>query len=88
MNLQQEKLLLIEQLIKLQNADLIAKIKALLQEEQEAIVGHKPNGEPITPSELVARAEASERDIASGKTTPLKDFKKEIDQWKKQRTTK
>ena len=88
MNLQTEKLLLIEQLIKLQNADLIAKIKALLQEEKEAIVGYKPNGEPITPSELVARAETSERDIAAGRTTPLKDFKKEIDQWKKRRTTK
>ena len=87
MNLQTEKLLLIEQLIKLQNADLIAKIKALLQEEQ-AIVGYKPNGEPITPSELVTRAEASERDIAAGRATPLKDFKKEIDQWKKRRITK
>ena len=38
--------------------------------------------------DMVKRAEESLRDVKGGKTTKLRDFKSEIEQWKKARSTK
>jgi hypothetical protein len=39
-----------------------------------------------TESDLVARAKASLSSIENGKTRNIKDFKKDLDEWKKGRT--
>ncbi len=39
-----------------------------------------------TESDLVARARASLKSIENGKTRNIKDFKKDLDKWKKTRT--
>ncbi|MBR9998275.1 MAG: hypothetical protein KFF73_04855 [Cyclobacteriaceae bacterium] len=39
-----------------------------------------------TESDLVTRAKASLKSIKHGKTRNIKDFKKDLDEWKKDRT--
>lgn len=91
MDIQLEKAAIIKRLAQVNDESLIKAFKNLLDyalREDEEVVGYKPNGEPITSSELVRRAEASAADIEAGRTVSLKDFKKDIDQWKKQRATR
>lgn len=68
-NLQAEKLQLIEWLVQLQDTEVIQKIKALKEEEADII--------PLSVKELQQRALDAERDIADGNVTPIRDMMKE-----------
>ena len=68
-NLQAEKLQLIEWLVQLQDTSIIQQIKALKEEEAEIT--------PLTVEELRRRVLDAERDIAEGKVTPIRDMMKE-----------
>lgn len=68
-NLQAEKLQLIEWLVQLQDTAVIQQIKAL--KEQEADIT------PLSVEELHQRALDAERDIEEGNVTPLRDMMKE-----------
>lgn len=72
MDIQAEKLILIEQLLKLQDAHIINRVKELLQNvPKEKIAGSDHNGQMITQSDLIARAAASDRAIEAGDIIPL-----------------
>ena len=89
MDIEATKLELMQLLLNTQKERVLARLKEVFeQEEDEIIVGYQPNGKAITKTDLIARAEASMADIKAGRTTPIKDFKKELDHWKKQRITK
>ena len=77
MDVKSEKLYLIEQLARLQDVKIIQQIKDLLSAQTDPIVGHKPTGEPITKSELIARAEASNKAIKEGRLTSIDDLEEE-----------
>jgi len=81
MDVKAEKLYLIEQLTKLQDAKIIQQIKDLLNAQTDPIVGHKPAGEPITKSDLIARAEASNKAIKEGRLTSIEELKEESKNW-------
>ncbi|WP_238354431.1 hypothetical protein [Fulvivirga marina] len=81
MDIQSEKLFLIEQLARVQDLNIIARIKAILKESGEATVGYKGNGETINQSELVARAEASNQSIKEGRTKSIEQLRKEARNW-------
>ena len=74
MDIQAEKLYLIEQLARLQDAGMIKQVKELLQgpSKDKAL-----NSRVITRSNLVARAEASEKAIEQGDITSIEVFEKE-----------
>ena len=81
MDVKSEKLYLIEQLARLQDVKIIQQIKDLLSAQTDSIVGHKPTGEPITKSELIARAEASNKAIKEGRLTSIDDLEEESKGW-------
>jgi len=68
-NLQAEKLLLIEWLVQLQDTEVIQQIKALKEEEADI--------KPLSVEELQQRALDAERDIAEGNVTSIQDMMKE-----------
>ncbi|GAA0891708.1 hypothetical protein GCM10009122_13870 [Fulvivirga kasyanovii] len=80
MDIQSEKLVLIEQLARVQDLNIIARIKAILKENSEA-VGYKSDGEAIGQSELIARAEASNKSIREGRTKGIQQVRKEAKNW-------
>jgi len=81
MDVKAEKLYLIEQLARLQDTKIIQQIKDILSSQSEPIAGYKPGGEPITKSELIARAEASNKAIKEGRLTSIEDLEKESESW-------
>ena len=81
MDVKAEKLYLIEQLTKLQDTKIIQQIKELLSSQSEPIAGYKPTGEPITKSELIARAKASNKDIEEGRLISIDDLEEESKNW-------
>lgn len=82
MDLQAEKLRLIEWLARLNDASIIQDIKALKKETDKDLF--KRYGD----RDLAGRAEASLGDIAAGRTTNLSEFKTEIERWNQSRNTK
>ena len=81
MDIQTEKLLLIEELTKVQDAWLIAEVRRLLIERHDPIVGYEVNGEPITRSTLMRQLEEAEQRIERGQYTTQEDLEKEAESW-------
>ncbi|MGW8123321.1 hypothetical protein ACV07N_11735 [Roseivirga echinicomitans] len=82
MDIQTEKLHLIEQLTRLQDVSIIKRVKELLQTvPKEKIVGSDPDGRTINESDLVARAQASERAIEQGDVISLETLQEEVKNW-------
>jgi|GEM_PF-1059500 len=65
-NVQTQKFQLIEWLIQLQDTAVLEQVKALKDENEQFA--------PLTSDELHERALASERDIAEGNVTPLREM--------------
>lgn len=81
MDIKAEKLYLIEQLARLQDTRIIQQIKDILSSQSDPIAGYKSTGEPITKSELIARAEASNKAIKERRLTSIEDLEKESENW-------
>jgi phospholipase/lecithinase/hemolysin len=82
MDIQAEKLYLIEQLTRLQDARVIKRIKEILQDAaRENIVGYNPDGSVITESDLISRAEASGKAIRDGRTKTIDQVRKNMKDW-------
>ncbi len=82
MDIQAEKLLLIEWLARLSDIKVIEKIKAIEKQTSKDLFKR------YADQDIIGRAEASLEDIAAGRTTSLTDFKTEIVHWKHSRSMK
>ncbi|WP_017733033.1 hypothetical protein [Nafulsella turpanensis] len=80
MDIQAEKLELIARLAVIEDGALIARLRELLDQEQE-----KGMAEPAE-EELVKRAKASLQSVADGKSRNIKAFQEEVEVRKKHRT--
>lgn len=76
MDIQAEKLQLIEWLARLNDIKVIEVIKSLKSETDSDLFKR------YTDQDLVNRTEASMKDIEAGRTTKLTDLKTEIENWK------
>lgn len=76
MNVQAEKLKLIEWLVQLQDLDVIQRIQAL--KDAAEVAAYEASLKPMTVEELVARAEESDRDIENGRVHDLDEVMKEL----------
>ena len=81
MNIETEKLYLIEQLIKVRDAAILRQLKEILDNESESIVGYGVNGEPITAEKFVNRVQEAEKRIAAGDFTSQEDVEREAENW-------
>ena len=82
MDIQAEKLYLIEWLARLSDIKVIQEIKAIEKETTKDLFRR------YSDQDMIERAEASLEDIEAGRTISLTDFKTEIEHWKHSRTTK
>ncbi len=80
MGIRSEKLEIIARLTAIEDATLIHRIKQLLDQERKHELFE------TTDEDLVERAKASLQSIAEGKIRNIRDFQKEIEAWKKNRT--
>ena len=80
MNIQTEKLFLIEQLARVQDTEIIIQIKKILSNIDDPIVGYSI-GSPITKKQLIKRINAAEKRIAKGKFISQDDVEKEASNW-------
>jgi hypothetical protein len=82
MDIKEEKLHLIEQLAGLQDEDIIQKVKEVLQNSyQQNATGYNPDGSVITQSDLISRAEASNKAIKEGKTKNIDQVRANMKNW-------
>lgn len=81
MDIQAEKLYLIEQLTRVQDINIIRRIKRILNDDLEAVSGYRSNGEPITKQQLIANLEEAEKRIQAGRYTSQEDLEKEAESW-------
>ena len=81
MDIQAEKLHLIEELARVQDIQIIEQIKQLLKKKNNPVVGYEINGEPITRKQLIKRIEEADERINSGEYTSHEDLEKESENW-------
>ena len=71
MNLQTDKLRLIEWLARLQDADIVQRLLEIKQDSE--VAAYEASLKPMTVEELVARAEESNRAIEAGDHVDIED---------------
>jgi hypothetical protein len=81
MDIQAEKLQLIEELIRIKDSSLVDQIRQLLQQKNNPVVGYEINGTPITRKQLIKRIEEAESRIDQGDYTTQEDLEKEVENW-------
>jgi len=82
MDVQTEKLQLIERLVRLQDISIIEKVKEVLQgSEAEETIGYDSEGNIITKSDLISRAEASNKAIKQGRTKSIDQVRINMKSW-------
>jgi hypothetical protein len=80
MDIQAEKLHLIEELVRIQDIRIIEQVKKLLM-KNNSVVGYEINGDPITRKQLIKRIEQAEARIDNGIFTTQEDLEKEAENW-------
>jgi hypothetical protein len=73
-----QKQWLIEEILRIQDADLIHRLRDLIQGASSG----KENLEPMSLSDFYAKIDSSEKAYADGKVTSQEDLKNEILTWK------
>ncbi|MEQ9413470.1 MAG: hypothetical protein RIF39_06550 [Cyclobacteriaceae bacterium] len=81
MDIQTEKLLLIEQLLRVSDAQVIEQVRELLKRENDPIVGYEADGRPITQQDFIRKIEMSEREYEQGNYQTIEGFEKESETW-------
>lgn len=75
MNVQTEKLQLIEWLVQLQDVSILQRMIQL--KEDAEVLAYEASLRPMTVAELIERAEESNRDIAAGRVYDIDDVIRE-----------
>jgi hypothetical protein len=81
MDIQTEKLHLIEQLLQILDAKIILQIQKLLEKAGNPIVGYSSNGKAITQNDFVKEIEEAEIEYKSGKFQSIDEVDKESEAW-------
>ena len=81
MNIQAEKLLLIEQLLQVQDVSVIQQISELLRKSYNPIVGYEANGKPITQEDFIRKIEHAEKEYNSGNYQSIDEIERESEDW-------
>ena len=81
MDIQSEKLLLIEELLQVRDIGMIEQIRALLNRESNPIVGFEANGKAIKRKDFIATIEQAEKEFKEGKYQTIEELEKESESW-------
>lgn len=81
MDIQAEKLMLIEQLLRIRDNRVIEQVKELLKKESNPVVGYEANGRPITQRDFIKMIEQAEKEHGSGNYQGVDEVEKESEGW-------
>ena len=81
MDIQSEKLLLIEQLLRVSDVRIMEQIRELLNKESNPIVGFDPQGRPVTHLDFIRKVEAAEFEFEQGDFQSVEEVEKESESW-------
>ena len=60
---------------------MLLKIKELILQNKEEVIGYSGNGEPLTIEMLNAKLERAEKDYQAGRLTTDEYLEREIENW-------
>ena len=81
MDIQAEKLQLIEELTRVQDIHIIEQIKQLLMKAHNPVVGYNANGQSITQRDFIKQIEQAEDEHKSGNYQTIDEVEKESETW-------
>lgn len=81
MDIQSTKLELIQYLLNTKKESMLLKIKELILQNKEEVIGYSGNGEPLTLEILNAKLERAEKDYQAGRLTTDEYLEREIENW-------
>lgn len=80
MNIQAKKLVLIEELLRISDEDLITKLELLIREEKVKL--HQNDMKPMPLKDFHEMISKAKKDSDEGRVISHKELKKKINQWK------
>lgn len=80
MDIQARKLILIEELLKISDSNLISRIENFLKKEIE--ISHQRNLKPMTLDEFHSQIEKAKLDSIEGRVISHKDLAEKVKSWK------
>ena len=81
MDIQAEKLLLIERLLQVRDIDVIEQVQELLKKESNPVVGYEADGRPITQQDFIKKIEQAEMEYSKGNFQTIDALEKESENW-------
>lgn len=81
MDIQSEKLLLIEQVLRIRDTHMIEQVRELLKKENNPVVGFETDGCPITQYDFIKKIEQAEKEYVSGNYQTVEELEKESEGW-------
>lgn len=81
MDIQAEKLHLIEQLLQISDISIIEQIRDLLKKAHNPVVGYNAKGKAITQQDFIQQIEEAENEYRSGKYQTPDELEKESETW-------
>lgn len=81
MDLQSEKLLLIEELLQVRDLKIIEQVRELLGKQNNPVVGFEANGKLVKQKDFIAKVEQAEREFKEGNYQTIQELEKESESW-------
>ena len=81
MNIQAEKLLLIEKLLRIRDVRIVEQVRELLNKENNPVVGYEADGRTITLHDFIKNIEKSEQEYEAGNYQTIDELEKESEAW-------
>jgi hypothetical protein len=82
MDIQTQKLILIEQLLHVDDTNIIDQVRDLLRSVSNPVVGYEANGKAITQKDFIKMVEQAEDEVAAGKYQTIEELEKEAESWR------
>lgn len=81
MDIQTQKLILIEQLLHVDDTTIIDQVRDLLRGVSNPVVGYEASGKAITQKDFIKIIEQAEDEVAMGKYQTIEELEKEAESW-------
>ncbi|MBI3220489.1 MAG: hypothetical protein HYZ44_13330 [Bacteroidetes bacterium] len=81
MDIQTQKLILIEQLLHVDDTKIIDQVREILNNSESNIIGYELTGIPISKRDLLKKIELAEKEFKEGNYQTIDEFEKESEGW-------
>ncbi len=81
MDIQTQKLILIEQLLHVDDTKIIDQVRKILNKSESKIIGYELTGAPISKRDLLKKVELAEKEYKEGNYQTIDELEKESESW-------